>query len=47
MDDGRQSPERILKRIQDEELQKKRGKFKIYLGAAPGASSFAGLPALV
>lgn len=36
MDDSRQSPEQILKRVQAEELQKKRGKFKIYLGAAPG-----------
>ena len=36
MDDSRQSPEQFLKRIQAEELQKKRGKFKIYLGSAPG-----------
>lgn len=36
MDDSRQDPEQILKRIQAEELQEKRGKFKIYLGAAPG-----------
>lgn len=36
MDDSRQNPEQLLKRIQAEEQEKNRGKFKIYLGAAPG-----------
>lgn len=34
--DERKNPEKLLKRVQAEELQRKRGKFKIYLGAAPG-----------
>lgn len=32
----RPNPEKLLKRIQEEERQAKRGKLKIYLGAAPG-----------
>lgn len=34
--DDRKDPEKLLERVQAEELQKTRGKFKIYLGAAPG-----------
>lgn len=34
--DERKNPEKLLKRVQAEELSEKRGKFKIYLGAAPG-----------
>ncbi len=34
--DERKNPEKLLKRVEAEELQRKRGKFKIYLGAAPG-----------
>lgn len=36
MNDKRQDPEKLLKRVQNEELQASRGKLKIYLGAAPG-----------
>lgn len=36
MTEQRKNPEELLKRVQAEELQNKRGKFKIYLGAAPG-----------
>ncbi|MBV8802920.1 MAG: sensor histidine kinase KdpD, partial [Gammaproteobacteria bacterium] len=36
MKDNRPDPERLLKRIQDEEKKEQRGKLKIYLGAAPG-----------
>ena len=36
MADARQNPEKLLQRIQDEERRQKRGKLKIYLGAAPG-----------
>lgn len=32
----RPSPEKLLKRVQEEENQKKRGKLKIFFGAAPG-----------
>lgn len=32
----RPSPEQLLQRSQDEELRQRRGKLKIYLGAAPG-----------
>lgn len=32
----RPNPEKLLKRIQEEEQQERRGKLKIYLGAAPG-----------
>ena len=32
----RPDPEELLKRVQEEERQKNRGKLKIYLGAAPG-----------
>lgn len=32
----RPDPERLLKRVQEEERQEQRGKLKIYLGAAPG-----------
>ena len=32
----RRNPEQLLKQVQAEELQQSRGKFKIYLGAAPG-----------
>ncbi|EKD54288.1 MAG: hypothetical protein ACD_60C00100G0025 [uncultured bacterium] len=36
MSDKRPRPEKFLKQIQDEEQKEKRGKLKIYLGAAPG-----------
>jgi two-component system sensor histidine kinase KdpD len=36
MNDQRLSPDDLLQRVQEEELKKKRGKLKIYLGAAPG-----------
>jgi len=36
MNDKRQDPEELLKKVQEEELQASRGKLKIYLGAAPG-----------
>ncbi len=32
----RPNPDRLLKRVKEEEYQQKGGKFKIYLGAAPG-----------
>ncbi|TAK73091.1 MAG: sensor histidine kinase KdpD [Gammaproteobacteria bacterium] len=32
----RPNPERLLRRVQEEERQEQRGKLKIYLGAAPG-----------
>lgn len=32
----RSNPEEILKRVQEEEFQQRRGKLRIYLGAAPG-----------
>lgn len=35
-DDGRRDPEKLLQRVQEQERQEKRGKLKIYLGAAPG-----------
>lgn len=34
--DRRRNPETLLKQAQEEERQKRRGKLKIYLGAAPG-----------
>ena len=34
--DSRKNPEQLLRRAQDEEQKNKRGKLKIYLGAAPG-----------
>lgn len=36
MTDQRPNPETFLKRTEDEERKKRRGKLKIYLGAAPG-----------
>src|SRR5690349_10489731 len=36
MKENRPDPERLLKRIQEEEKKELRGKLKIYLGAAPG-----------
>ncbi len=36
MKEHRPSPEKLLKQVQEEERQEKRGKLKIYLGAAPG-----------
>jgi two-component system sensor histidine kinase KdpD len=36
MREGRQDPEKLLQRVQEQERQEKRGKLKIYLGAAPG-----------
>lgn len=36
MRQGRRDPEKLLQRVQEEERQEKRGKLKIYLGAAPG-----------
>src|SRR5579872_2277293 len=36
MSEQRPDPEALLKRVQAEEQQEKRGKLKIYLGAAPG-----------
>lgn len=36
MKEKRPSPDKLLRRIQEEERQEKRGKLKIYLGAAPG-----------
>lgn len=36
MKENRPDPERLLKRIQEEERKELRGKLKIYLGAAPG-----------
>jgi two-component system sensor histidine kinase KdpD len=36
MQDDRQDPDKILKRVQAEESKKRSGKLKIYLGAAPG-----------
>lgn len=36
MVDSRPKPEQLLQRAQEEEQQEKRGKLKIYLGAAPG-----------
>lgn len=36
MSDNRRNPEKLLHRAQEEERKEKRGKLKIYLGAAPG-----------
>lgn len=36
MPEKRQSPEKLLQRVQEEERKQQRGKLKIYLGAAPG-----------
>jgi len=36
MDDARPNPERLLKKVQEEERHQHTGKLKIYLGAAPG-----------
>ncbi len=36
MVDQRQSPDEVLKRVQEEERKERRGRLKIYLGAAPG-----------
>ncbi len=36
MSQNRPNPEKLLQRVQAEELKKRRGKLKIYLGAAPG-----------
>ncbi len=36
MSDTRPDPEKLLKRAEEEEQKKRRGKLKIYLGAAPG-----------
>lgn len=36
MNEKRPNPEKLLKRIKDEEQKEQRGKLKIYLGAAPG-----------
>ena len=36
MTEQRPNPEKLLQRAQEEERQEKRGKLKIYLGAAPG-----------
>jgi two-component system sensor histidine kinase KdpD len=36
MEGKRQTPEQLLQRVQEEERNAKRGKLKIYLGAAPG-----------
>lgn len=36
MTKNRPNPEKLLKRIQEEDLHEQRGKLKIYLGAAPG-----------
>jgi len=36
MTEYRPNPEKLLQRVQEEELKEQRGKLKIYLGAAPG-----------
>src|SRR5579871_5926678 len=36
MSEGRPNPEKLLKHVQEAERKEKRGKLKIYLGAAPG-----------
>ena len=36
MAEQRPNPEKLLKRVEEEERKKQRGKFKIYLGYAPG-----------